>query len=78
MFSLFTVCFQRSCGLNLSNGVVAGDLRRNLHKKTINFYLVNSDFSLDFLKLTHINPRPNDRKQKSIVEILNSIRSSFL
>ena len=32
--------------------------------KIVNFDLVNVDFSLDFLKLSRINPTPSDPKQK--------------
>ena len=42
----------------------------------VNFDLVNSDFSFYLLKLALIDSTPSDPQQKSIFEIVNSIRSS--
>ena len=42
----------------------------------VNFDLVNLDFSLFFLKFTHIDQTVSDPKQKLIFETLNSIRLS--
>ena len=75
MFGHLSTCVQQPHGFVSSNGTIDRELRCIFYK-CYRFDSVNSNFSVYFLKLIHINLKLSDPKYKSILKVLYSTRLS--